>query len=135
MTLPLRFPRLWVTLGWVFVVAAVIVCLMPGQDLGALVNYNDKLMHALGYIALVVWFTGIYPRSRYWLIAVLLFAMGVAVEYLQEWMHAGRQRDWNDVVANSVGIVIGIVLSLLLLGGWMQKVENWIAPRGRARDR
>ena len=131
MTLPLRYPRLWVALGWLFVVAAVGVCLLPGQDLGALANYNDKLMHATGYTALVIWFTGIYPRSRYVAIAVLLFGMGVAVEYLQEWMHAGRQRDWADVLANSVGIIIGVSLSLLLLGGWMQKVENWIAPRGR----
>jgi glycopeptide antibiotics resistance protein len=129
MTLPLRYPRLWVTLGWIFVMAAVIVCLLPGCSV-ALPTYNDKLMHALGYIALVLWFTGIYPRTRYLVIATLLFLMGVAVEFLQEWMHAGRQRDMNDVVANGAGIVIGIVLSLTVLGGWMQKVEAWITPRG-----
>jgi VanZ family protein len=129
MTLPLRYPRLWVTLGWVFVTAAVIVCLLPGGSV-ALPTYNDKLMHALGYIALVLWFTGIYPRTRYLVIATLLFIMGVAVEFVQEWMHAGRQRDMNDIVANGVGIAIGIVLSLTVLGGWMQKVEAWIAPGG-----
>jgi len=78
-----------------------------------------------------LWFTGIYPRSRYLLIALLLFAMGVTVEFAQGWMHAGRQRDFSDVVANTLGIAAGIGLSLLCMGGWMQKVEGWLRPRGR----
>jgi len=131
MTLPLRYPRLWVALGWLFVTAAVVVCLLPGRDLGALASYNDKFMHVSGYVALVVWFTGIYPRSRYFVIALLLFAMGIAVELAQGWMHAGRQADFSDVVANTVGILLGVSSSLLFLGGWMQKVEGWLVPRGR----
>ena len=130
MTLPLRFPRLWVTLGWVFVVAASVASLLPGGTPG-LDLANDKVEHIAGYAGLTLWFAGIYPRSRYWLIALGLLTMGIVMEFAQGWMHMGRQRDFADVIANSTGIAVGMLLALTILGGWMQKMENWIAPRKR----
>jgi VanZ family protein len=129
MLLPLRYPRLWLALGWFFVVLALYFCLAPSGIPGT-ENVNDKFMHILGYVALTLWFTGIYPRSRYVVIAVSLFAMGVAVELLQGAMNMGRVAEVRDVYADVVGIAIGIVLSLLVLGGWAQQVEAWVGPRG-----
>ncbi|MBC7984215.1 MAG: VanZ family protein [Candidatus Obscuribacterales bacterium] len=129
MTLLLRYPRLWVTLGWTFVIAAVTVSLLPGRTVMS-VSYNDKVAHTVAYVLLTLWFTGIYPRSRYALIASGLFILGVAVEFAQDWMQLGRQRDFADVIANSTGITVGIALALTILGGWMQKVEGWLSSRG-----
>ncbi|HYM34885.1 MAG TPA: VanZ family protein [Steroidobacteraceae bacterium] len=128
MLLPLRFPRLWLTLGWVFVALALYFCLAPSGIPGTQ-RVNDKFMHVMGYLLLTHWFTGIYPRSRYVAIALLFSIMGIAVEILQGAMHMGRHAELRDVYADEVGIAIGIVLSLTLLGGWMQRVETWIAPR------
>jgi VanZ family protein len=129
--LSLRYPRLWLVLGWMFVGLALLACLAPAgaPGLGGLFALNDKVEHALGYMALTVWFTGMYSRSRYVWIALALFAMGVMVELLQGWMSLGRNRDPLDVVANTTGIVIGLSLALTVLGGWAQRVEDRLAKR------
>ena len=128
MLLPLRFPRLWLAVGWSLVVLALVVCLVPNGVPGT-AGLNDKFMHATGYLGLTLWFTGIYPRARYLVIALSLFAMGIAVEILQGVMHAGRNADPRDVAANALGVVLGISLALSFLGGWMQRIESWVAPR------
>lgn len=131
--LPLRFPRLWLGLGWLFVSLALFVCLAPesAPGLGELFTVNDKVEHATGYMLLTVWFAGMYPRSRYPWIAIALFAMGVMVEFLQGWMSLGRNRDAFDVLANTIGIVIGLGLAVTVLNRWSQRVEALLIKRER----
>lgn len=123
--LSLRFPRLWVSLGWLAVTLAFVVCLVPGQDLPQ-PNLSDKTEHFLCYLLLSVWFAGIYDRSRYWAIAVGLVVMGVLIEFAQGAMGLGRQADFRDVIANCSGIVAGLLLCWFGLGAWMQRVESLI---------
>jgi len=120
--LPLRFPRLWLGLGWAAVVFAIVVCLVPVTKLPN-ANLSDKTEHFTAYLLLSLWFAGIYPRTRYWVIASGLLVMGVLIEFAQGAMHLGRHADALDVVANSTGIIAGLTLSWLGLGGWAQWVE------------
>jgi len=120
--LPLRFPRLWLGLGWAAVVFAIVVCLVPVTKLPN-ANLSDKTEHFTAYLLLSLWFAGIYPRTRYWVIASGLLALGVLIEFAQGAMHLGRHADALDVVANSTGIIAGLTLSWLGLGGWAQWVE------------
>lgn len=122
-TLPLRFPKFWLILGWIFVALAIMVCLLPAGTPGLELT-NDKVEHAGGYIALTLWFSGLYPRKRYWLIALALTLMGIGIEFLQSWMALGRHGDSVDVVADVAGIAIGIALARLFFGGWMQRMER-----------
>lgn len=122
--LPLRYPRLWLTVGWAAVAFAIYVCLAPIDRLPQPANLSDKAEHFLAYLLLSLWFTGIYPRSRYWLIGIGLFALGIAIEFAQGAMHYGRQADVHDVIANSTGLIAGLLLALMLLGGWAQRVES-----------
>jgi VanZ family protein len=122
MLLALRHPKLWLALGWTFVALAVVASLLPGQALPP-TGVSDKLEHTVAYGLLTLWFTGIYPRSRYVIIAAGLFAMGVAIEFAQEAMHLGRTADVRDVIANTLGIVVGMTLALLGVGGWLQRLE------------
>jgi NADH:ubiquinone oxidoreductase subunit 4 (subunit M) len=128
MLLPLRFPRVWLTLGWVFVALALVACLVPGGVPGT-AGVNDKFMHVIGYLALTIWFTGMYPRSRYAVIALSLLAMGVLVEVLQGAMRMGRVAEVADVYADAAGIAVGLLLAVASLGGWTQRVEAWMAAR------
>jgi VanZ family protein len=121
--LSLRFPRLWLSVGWLAVAMAIVVCLMPSDRLPQPPSLNDKSEHILCYLLLSCWFAGIYPRGRYWLIALGLAVMGVLIEFAQGAMHYGRQADPYDVVANCTGILIGLLLSWWWLGGWAQRVE------------
>jgi VanZ family protein len=59
-----------------------------------------------------------------------LLAMGIAVEVLQNVMNAGRHADLRDIAANALGIVAGIVLALSFMGGWIQRIDSWMATRG-----
>ncbi len=79
----------------------------------------------LRYSVLALWFAGIYPKSRYPLIGVALLVMGIVIEGLQGAMNLGRQADMRDVYANTLGIVSGLLLALIWLGGWAQRVESW----------
>src|SRR6185436_20912910 len=107
--LPLRYPRLWLTLGWAAVAFAIFICLLPSNKLPD-VGASDKTEHFLAYFLLSTMFAGIYPRNRYWVIAVGLVILGILIEFAQGAMHMGRQADPMDVVANSTGIAAGLVL-------------------------
>jgi VanZ family protein len=124
--LPLRYPRLWLSLGWAAVAFAIVVCLIPANELPHSPNISDKTEHLVAYMLLSLWFAGIYPRSRYWIIAIGLCVMGVLIEFAQGAMRLGRQADVADVLANSTGVIVGLGLSLLWLGGWAQRIETWV---------
>ena len=125
MLLALRHPRLWLVSGWILVVLAVIVSIMPLSEMPKMGGISDKLEHAVAYSALALWFAGIYPKSRYPLIGVALLVMGIVIEGLQGAMNLGREADMRDVYANTLGIVCGLLLALIWLGGWAQRVESW----------
>ena len=120
--LPLRYARLWLGLGWAAVVFAIVICLVPVSKLPP-ANVSDKTEHFLAYLLLSLWFAGIYPKARYWIIAIGLCVLGVLIEFAQGAMHLGRQADAMDVVANSTGIVAGLALCWIGLGGWARWVE------------
>lgn len=124
--LPLRFPRLWLGLGWLAVALAIVACLVPMSQLPQPPSLSDKSEHIIGYVLLSCWFAGIYPRSRYWIIGIGLAVMGVLIEFAQGAMHLGRHADAFDVIANCTGIVIGLLLSWAWLGGWTQRVETLV---------
>ena len=48
------------------------------------------------------------------MIGVGLLVMGIVIEGLQGAMHLGRQADLVDVYANSIGIVCGLLLALVV---------------------
>lgn len=122
--LSLRFPRLWLGLGWLAVGFAIVVCLLPIDKLPQPPTLNDKTEHFLAYFLLSTWFAGIYPRSRYWVIALGLAGLGVLIELAQGAMHMGRQADVMDVLANCTGMLVGLLVSWFWLGGWAQRLES-----------
>jgi VanZ family protein len=130
--LPVKHVRLWQVLSCLLIAAALAVCLMPGKDVPDL-HVSDKYEHSTLYAALFVWFAGMYPRSRYWVVAVGLFLFGVGIEFAQAGMHMGRQGDVHDVIANTIGLVIGAVLAFAGLGGWAQWIDGWSRGREAAK--
>ena len=113
---------LWSVLGWVLVVGVIVGSLIPGQAI-EVVRVSDKVLHAGAYLLLMVWFAGFYRRSLYPLIAVVLLALGMSLDLLQG-LTVTRSFDWFDVAMNGAGIATGLVLSLVLLGGWCEWVER-----------
>jgi VanZ family protein len=120
--LPLRFPKVWSVLGWLLVAGVIIGSLAPGNSLPDL-SVNDKLQHASAYGLLMVWFAGLYRRGLYPLIGAVLLALGVGLDLLQG-LTPTRSLDPYDIAANFIGISVGFALSVWLLGGWCQRVEQ-----------
>lgn len=123
--IPLRHRRLWVAASAVLVAAIVWASLSPDIPLHGPRNV-DKLEHFTAYCALAVWFTGLYPRTRYWRVALALLALGLGLEIAQGAMNLGRVAEVRDMVANASGVGFGLLLALALTGSWARRVEAWL---------
>lgn len=86
--------------------------LMPADQV-PLSNIWDKARHALAYFVLMLIGAYAFPQ-RLWRGAATLFLIGIGVEGLQAVMDFGREGDVVDAVANSVGIVAGLLLALAM---------------------
>ena len=125
--LPLKYARFWSLASSVVVGAALYTCLAPIEMLAPELGlFSDKLEHSVGYVALALWFGGLFPPSRYWAVGLGLLGMGIGVEILQGAMDLGRHADVRDVLANSLGIVAGLLLARVGLGQWAQRLEAYL---------
>lgn len=122
----LRFTPFWYAVGIALLIAGIVVALMPGSAVP--VKYNDKLLHALGFVFFMVWFCGLVrPRHMVW-VALSLLLYGLLMEYLQS-LSPVRQAEGLDLVADSVGILLGWLLSLAGLRHWPATLESWLPTR------
>jgi len=124
--LPLAHAQAWIVASVLLVVAVLYVSLAPLNVPADLPTHFDKFEHAVAYVCLTVWFTGIVARPRYWQVALALTAFGLAIEFLQAAMPFGRHGDPLDLVANVAGIGAGIALATWTTGGWAARMEAWL---------
>ena len=126
--LPLRYPQIWLSLGWLLVLGVIVGSLLPAPIMREIVPaISDKLMHFGAYFALMAWFAGLYPRGKHLRIAVALVALGTALDVLQGTMTRTRSFELLDIAADAVGIVVALLLSISLLEGWCLRVERLAA--------
>jgi VanZ family protein len=123
--------RVWWALGAVIVVLAIIVCLVPGHELPGVFEYNDKVSHLVGHGLLALYFSGLVVRRSWWKIFIFLLLLGAAIEYAQYAMNVGREGDPRDVVANSIGALLGLVVGWFGGARW-PLLGARIFGRGRA---
>jgi VanZ family protein len=123
--LPYRLPRP-IRLAAYALASAILLymCLAPSDGLPK-VHLWDKEEHALSWFVLTTAGLILSPR-RPRAIALYAFGFGVFVEVLQGLMGFGRDADWHDVAADSIGIVAAFIpyFAILLL-----------APRSREPGR
>ena len=121
----------WSLLGWAFVFTVITLSLLPGTGPGSAVTTTslfDKVGHAVLYCLLMVWFSGIYTRQRHLVTALALAGQSAVLELIQAQLPY-RSFDAQDLLANIVGIVLGLSLSYLLLAGWCMRVEQLLGLR------
>jgi VanZ family protein len=119
----LRFAWLWWVVGYVLVVLTVNESLVTDPAALPIVT-NDKVVHFTGYFLLASWFGGVARPRRYWLVALGLLILGGGIEIAQGIMHNGRDAEWLDMLANTLGVTAGLGLAALGLGMWMVWVER-----------
>ncbi len=125
----MKLTRIEWGIGWLLVLAAAVVCLVPGDEVPKAFEYNDKLSHITGHGVLAAYFTGLVPRRGWWKIFVSLLLFGIAIEFAQYYMHEGREGDPRDVLANATGALLGLVAGFLGVAHWPRLVD-WVLRRG-----
>jgi VanZ family protein len=121
----LRYRRLWLALGVLGILAVLVVCLVPTVP-GPKFAGADKLEHLLTWFAVTAWFAALVERRGYLPLALAMVCLGIGIELAQDWMGLGRQGDWRDVVANSLGVVAGLTVAALRRESWLGWVEKWL---------
>ncbi len=105
---PFVHPLRWWLAWWLLIVAVVVASLLPANDMPALPAGSDKLEHLLAYAVLMAGAVQLFARRASVLGAALgLVLMGLLLEQLQAQMALGRERDWHDVLANGLGVLLG----------------------------
>lgn len=121
--------RVWWVLGVLLIVAATIVCLIPNTEIPKDFELNDKVSHLIGHGALAAYFAGLMPRRSWWKIFVLLLLFGTVIECAQHYMQFGREGDPRDVIANSLGTVLGLVAARCGLARWPEFAARLLGQR------
>ncbi len=102
--------RRFLTVAGVLGIIIVVVESLVGNQLATL--QTDKVLHFLGYAVLACVFTlGLQPR-HYQPMLALLFVVGLLIEFLQPLNM--RDMDMADQYANTLGIVCGALLGLII---------------------
>jgi len=103
--------RLWRSLLFLLVVAVSYFALAPVPPAGIDFGW-DKLNHIAAFAALAISTTLGFPASRYALRNTVLglLAYGAMIELLQL-LVPGRSSDWEDLLADSIGIACGGIIA------------------------
>jgi len=99
----------------------ITLSLMPSDDVPdvSLFEGFDKFVHVclyLGFAWLLCWSLNVENRPAvYHLILLLSFTWGIVMEIFQYMMHFGRGFEWFDIISNTSGALIGIIIYRLML--------------------
>ena len=108
---------------WLCFVAVNTLALSPAPYLPPLEIFDwwDKAQHAIAFGTLAVLAVLAYPGVSKVRIGLLLIAHGVLIEVLQ-YFTGYRFGDWQDAVADGVGVLVGLVLmaALMRLDGFVR---------------
>jgi hypothetical protein len=131
--LPLRHAARWQMASLFLLLIVLAATLMPAvwfwdDRFKALSWFEsiDKWFHGITFLALSIWFTGLYTKSAYWRIGLGLLAFGLVIEACQR-VVTYRTADWMDVGADAAGIILGLVIGAAGIGGWCLRAEELLA--------
>ena len=107
-------------LFWLSFVALNALALSPTPYLPPpLFDWWDKAQHAIGFGTLAVLAVLAYPGVSKLRIGLMLVALGVLIEVLQHFS-GYRFGDWQDALADGVGVVLGLGLARGVVWGLLR---------------
>ena len=122
-----KFPLMSKSIFWLCFVALNALALSPAPYIPPLEIFNwwDKAQHAIAFAALAVLAILAYPEASKLRIAFLLIGQGVLIEVLQ-YFSGYRFGDWQDAVADGVGVLGGIVgVTWLMRLEWFSQLMGY----------
>lgn len=96
----------------VFGVAVAVILyltLAPSNDVPGSSLVWDKAAHAIAFGLLAI--VGLLMSThRRWAVVAAVIGLGLAIEVAQSVMPYGRQGDWRDALADTIGVALGVGL-------------------------
>ena len=106
----INFSNFRKALFWLCFVAVNSLALSPAPYLPPeIFNWWDKAQHAIAFAVLAVLAVLAYPEVSKLRIALLMIGQGVLIELLQ-YYGGYRFGDWQDAVADGVGVLLGLAM-------------------------
>ena len=95
----------WKGSFWTLVLTTLWLSLVPVEQIPAALSFWDKAQHTLGFAGLgflgLMAYPGRLPRVMFG-----LMLLGAGIEVAQ-WLTGWRQGDWQDWMADCVGLLLG----------------------------
>jgi VanZ family protein len=126
----LRFAKTWQGVGWAMVATVAWLSLTPSPPPPPAFLGWDKAQHFIAYGGLMAWYAMAF--ARHWRWPVFLVALGVGLEYLQGYGGV-RNFDPADMVANTLGVALGLALAASPAGRCLAAFDAWLAG-GKGRS-
>jgi VanZ family protein len=126
---PFHRPRLWLGL-WLFAIVCVIaLSLVNLSGLPPVPEGGDKVEHFLAYALLSASAVQLFATRRACLLmAALLAALGVSLEFAQGALTTTRMADSRDALANTLGVVAGLLTVFMPLRHVLQRLDARFKP-------
>ena len=109
-----KFLRI-IAIGYtIFVTVIMLVPISKGPTINF--PYADKIVHSIIYfVFVIVWLTYFLISEKenkriYLIVSLVLFVYGIVIEVLQGSVVASRAHDNWDIVANTIGIILGVIV-------------------------
>ena len=114
---------IWI-IGWLL---CVLLSVITPPTISLDFSNIDKIGHFLAYGTLSAWAVMLFRQKRAWILnAVALTFLGIAMEFAQGYLTTTRMMDWHDALANTMGVGLGLCVSLLPMQVWLVKLDRKI---------
>ena len=122
--------KLWAALGWLMVLLVIVLSLARIEQPLELAH-ADKYQHLLAYGCMMYWWGMVQPRKRrLWMVALPM--LGLLLEWAQS-LTAWRSLDWNDALANLLGVMLALVLLMTPAGRLLARIDDKLADHFDSR--
>jgi VanZ family protein len=108
------------TLSLVYLGIIAFLSLLPPNDFPDIPLFPgaDKIIHTCMYLGLtwLACWSMHAETNRFWYFLIILFAIGwgIVMEIFQFLMHMGRSFEFYDIIGNSIGTLIGVLIYILM---------------------
>ena len=126
----LKYKKIWISLGLLYVILVIYFCLIPGVGGPPSIPNQDKVIHFITYALCSFWFSQSFYREFTVRIFIWVFFLGTSVE-LAQGLTKTRFFEYGDILANSLGNYIGLLVSLKVFPKLLEKIDDFIHSRLR----
>ena len=119
----LRYKGIWRSIGYLIALSIIVLSLIPNPERITPFSASDKLLHVLAYAFSMFWFGLCFNRDKLLIIGAGLIILGIILEIIQG-QTGYRTMNLYDIIANCLGVFIGLILSFSRVSRSLQHIEK-----------